>query len=92
MARWEHVFWRAVFCYLVASITCLLYILWPNFDGHPHVPFSSFPDFLVWAPIAPYIAFKLLEGSTTEALVSIIVFGLVFVASHCALHRIAARK
>ena len=92
MGRWDAAFWRAVLCYIMASIACLLYILWPNFEGHTHVPFSAFPDFLVWAPISPYLAFREFKNSASEAITALTVFGFVFVACYGALKRFAHRK
>lgn len=60
--------------YLLAGAAYLLYFKWPNYGGNPHVPFSGFPEFLLWSPVAPYLLFEeLLEGSGAS-LVGFLVF------------------
>lgn len=88
MVRRDLIFLRSLFSYVLASIACLLYILWPHFEGHPHAPFSSFPEFLVWAPISPYMAFVLFETRASEAVTALVIFGLVFAASYAAMTRV----
>lgn len=69
--------------YLAAGAAYLLYFAWPNYAGHAHVPFSAFPEFLVWAPVAPYLAFGELFEKRTGAVVGLLVFGAVFVGGVC---------
>ncbi len=70
---------RSVLSYLVASIACLVYIQWPNFEGHVHAPFSSFPYSLVLAPFMPWMALGMLTEQPLKAALSLAVFGAVFV-------------
>lgn len=65
-------------CYLLAGVAYLLYFGWPHYKGHAHVPFSAFPEFLVWSPVAPYILFQELLEKPNNALPGLFVFGVVF--------------
>ena len=72
----------AVFAsYLAAGAALMLYERWPHYAGHPHVPFSGFPEFLAWSPVAPYLVFtELLERSGRGpggAVVFLLVFGVL---------------
>jgi hypothetical protein len=46
---------KIIACYLLAGVGYLLYFGWPDYEGHAHVPFSDFPAFLLWSPVAPAI-------------------------------------
>lgn len=63
--------------YLVAGAAYLLYFAWPHYEGHAHVPFSAFPEFLVWAPIAPLFMCEALIEKRGGAVVGLLVFGTV---------------
>jgi hypothetical protein len=63
---------------MVSTASCLLYLQWPHFEGHAHVPFSSFPEFLVWSPIVPYFLAVEFERNPTEAILATIIFVAIF--------------
>jgi hypothetical protein len=44
---------RALLCYLLAGAALTIALSWDDMSGHPHVPFSGFPSFLIWSPVAP---------------------------------------
>ena len=89
MSGWERTFWKAVLCYLVASIGCILYLLWPNYEGHAHVPFSSFPSFLLLAPLSPYFALTGFKSDPGESAGALAVFFVVFIAAFFGISRVA---
>ena len=46
---------KLVLAYIGAGAILLMYIMRSNFVGHADIPFSGFPEFLVWSPIAPVL-------------------------------------
>lgn len=68
-------------CYLVAGAAYLLYVSWPHYGGHPHIPFSGFPAFLVFSPVAPFMLFEEVAIDPWRAWPGALVFGTVLVAS-----------
>lgn len=83
MKRGFVVGFKVLICYLAAGAAYLLYFAWPNYEGHAHVPFSAFPDFLVWAPVAPYLLFEELLEGRDGAVVGLLIFGTVLVGGLC---------
>jgi len=51
-------FLKIFICYTIAGGILLTYRAWPNFEGHSHVPFSSFPSFLLFSPVIPLYIFE----------------------------------
>jgi hypothetical protein len=78
MTKYFKVSVKIVACYLIASIAYLLYSSWPHYEGHAHVPFSAFPEFLIWSPIAPYFLFQEFLASPSTAFFGLLVFCLAF--------------
>src|SRR5712691_9109755 len=72
---------KLVACYLIAGATQLVYMLWPNFGGHPHIPFTSFPGVLILSPLVP--VWTLLDvlrlGLDPKLFKALAVFGVAFV-------------
>lgn len=64
--------------YLIASAAYLCFIRWPDWEGHAHVPFSNFPGFLVWAPVAPYFMLTDWLATPGQSLPGILVFAGTF--------------
>ena len=73
---------RMGICYLIAGAASLLFRLWPEWEGHAHIPFSGFPEVLIWTPIAPLLLLADLVQSPAEhgrnALVFLAVLGLAW--------------
>lgn len=80
---------KVVLSYLLAGMAYLLYFKWPHYTGHAHVPFSGFPEFLLWSPIAPYFLLEELLAGSSKSLIGLLVFTTVFV---CALWLFLRRK
>lgn len=77
MTRQTKVVFASIISYCFGSIASLLYMQWPNFEGHVHVPFSSFPSNLIAAPFVPVIAASSLIGTPAEAIPLLLVFAFV---------------
>jgi hypothetical protein len=65
----------------------MVYLQWPDFEGNAHVPFSSFPGFLVWAPLSPYFALTDLKIDSGEPIGALATFLSVFIATFFVLRR-----
>jgi hypothetical protein len=72
---------RLMFAYLVAGAVSIVYLLWPHFDPHAEVPFSGFPGFLVWSPIAPYLLWGEFLENASRGIISWLVFAVTFVVA-----------
>lgn len=62
---------KAIASYLIAGGITLAYIAWPDFEGHAHAPFTSFPSFLVFSPLIPLF---LIEDGIKETIVFLVSF------------------
>jgi hypothetical protein len=78
---------KLIICYLIAAALALGFMQWPNFGGHPHVPFSAFPWSLIWSPYVPIdTVFEILaSGADPDHMRAILVFGAAFIASFACL-------
>lgn len=65
---------KVALSYLLAGAAYLLYLQWPHYAGHAHVPFSGFPEFLVWSPIAPYFLLEELLERSSKSPMGLLVF------------------
>lgn len=91
MNRQKKVVLASIISYWIGSVASLLYMQWPSFQGHVHVPFSSFPIKLIFAPFVPFIAASSLFGTPAEAIPLLVIFFLVTGATFLALKFIAFR-
>ncbi|RNF84163.1 hypothetical protein [Montanilutibacter psychrotolerans] len=82
---------RLLLSYLLASAALAVFVKWPNLDGNAHVPFSGFPEFLVWSPMVPFLALGDLPQRPVSGLLDLSVFLAVFVTSACLLLRTKKR-
>lgn len=67
---------KLLLCYLLAGAVQLLVARYPDYAGHAHLPFSSFPGFLIWTPAAPLLS--LTQAPRNWG--SVAVFALTFAA------------
>lgn len=74
----RRIFLNIVLSHVLAGIGSMLYLQWPNYDGHADVPLSAFPFSLVWAPLAPYIAVANFSAGPRESVMALVVFVVVF--------------
>jgi hypothetical protein len=71
--------------YVLAGASYILYLKWPHYTGNSHIPFSGFPEFLLWSPIAPYSLFKELLTGSNRSFIGLLVFITAFVGMLCIL-------
>lgn len=69
---------KIVASYLFAGVAYLLYFKWPHYEGHAHVPFSGFPEFLIFAPFAPFSLLDDLLNGSENATLGLLIFGSMF--------------
>jgi hypothetical protein len=69
---------KIVLCYLLAGVIYLLYAGWPHYQGHAHVPFSGFPEYLIWTPVVPYLLLEKIATHPGNAVADLSVFCLNF--------------
>ncbi len=74
-------FLKILACYCIAGAILVLYLRWPHYEGHPHVPLSGFPEFLLLSPLAPMLLVSVptIEGNE-KFLSSVVLFILVFLS------------
>jgi hypothetical protein len=72
---------KLLLSYLLAGAAFLLYYEWPYDQANSHVPFSSFPEFLVWSPMAPVILFDQIIKKPIASLFGLVIFSIVFIVS-----------
>ncbi len=78
MKRYFSIGLKLLSCYLLSGAAYLFFIKWPHLEGHSHVPFSGFPEFLVLAPIAPYFMMSDLIEAPRNSMPGVLVFMLAF--------------
>lgn len=69
---------KVVASYLSAGAIYLLYFKWPHYEGHPHVPFSEFPEFLIFAPFVPFFLLDNLLNRPGDSAAGLLIFGAAF--------------
>lgn len=69
---------RLLVAYLVAGAVLVVYLRRANFGAHAHVPFSGFPEFLVWSPLAPAFIVSEFAEHRGDGLMCLMVFGAAF--------------
>lgn len=79
MEKYIQPFLKILACYCIAGAVLVLYLRWPHYEGHPHVPLSGFPEFLLLSPLAPVLLVSdpSIDGDG-EFLSSVVLFILVF--------------
>jgi len=69
---------KLLLAYVIAGATLVMYVRRTNFGGHADVPFSGFPEFLIWSPLAPAIILSEYSEHRMEGVISLLVFGVAF--------------
>jgi hypothetical protein len=78
MRRFATIAGKLLLAYLCSGAILVTYIMWPNFEGHAHAPFSSFPAFLVWSPVAPALIVSEYTEHQADGITSLLVFSVSF--------------
>ena len=80
MRKYTLVIVKLLASYLVAGAIVVTFIMRARFDGNAHIPFSGFPEFLVWSPLAPALIVNEMSEHLGQGVISLIVFCTVFFA------------
>ena len=80
MRKYMPVIVKLLASYLVAGAIVVTFIMRARFDGNAHIPFSSFPEFLVWSPLAPALIVNEMSEHPGQGAISLLVFCTVFFA------------
>jgi hypothetical protein len=71
---------KLLFAYVVAGAILVMYVMRASFSGHAHIPFSGFPEFLVWSPIAPALIYSKFSEHRVNGAISLLVFSVAFIS------------
>lgn len=69
---------KLLLAYVGAGAALVMYVRRSNLGAHAHIPFSGFPGFLVWSPLAPALILSEYAEHRTNGLICLLVFGAVF--------------
>lgn len=69
---------KLLLAYVVAGAISVMYVMRSNFGGHADIPFSGFPEFLVWSPLAPALIASEMSEHQVHGTISLLVFGAAF--------------
>lgn len=69
---------KLLLAYMVAGASLVMYVMRSNFGGHADTPFSGFPEFLVWSPLAPALIASEMSEHQVHGIISLMVFGATF--------------
>jgi hypothetical protein len=75
MRRIAQVIAKLVVAYVFAGAIVVMYARRSNFSGHADVPFSGFPEFLIWSPLAPALIHSDFTENRLDGLTGLLVFG-----------------
>lgn len=73
-------FLKVLVVYLLAGMVFLVFSRWPNLSGNGHVPFSGFPEFLIFAPIVPILVFDEAKSGAMGSLVAAVLYFAIVIA------------
>ena len=74
MHKYALIIVKLLAAYLVAGAIVVTFIMRARFDGNAHIPFSGFPEFLVWSPLAPALIVNEMSEHPGQGVISLIVF------------------
>lgn len=77
MRKYMLVIIKLLLAYLVAGAVAVTYVMHARLDGNAHIPFSGFPDFLVWSPLAPALIVNEMSEHPGQGAISLLVFCIV---------------
>ena len=78
MHKYALIIVKLLAAYLVAGAIVVTFIMRARFEGNAHIPFSGFPEFLVWSPLAPALIVNEMSEHPGQGAISLIVFCTVF--------------
>ena len=71
MKKYLILFLKVFASYTIAGAIFITYVSWPDFQSHPHVPFSSYPSSLIFSPVVPLF---LIEENLKTVLIFMVSF------------------
>ena len=80
MRKYTLVIVKLLAAYLAAGAIAVAYIMRTRLDGNVHIPFSGFPEFLIWSPLAPALIVSEMSEHPGQGAISLLVFCTVFFA------------
>ena len=78
MHKYASIILKLLFAYFVAGAIVVTYIMRARLDGNAHIPFSGFPEFLVWSPLAPALIVNEMSEHPGQGAISLLVFCTAF--------------
>ena len=70
---------KLLLAYLVAGAIAMMFVMRARLDGNAHIPFSGFPEFLVWSPLAPALIVNEMSEHPGQGAISLFVFCTAFI-------------
>ena len=74
MHKYALIIVKLLAAYLVAGAIVVTFIMRSRLDGNAHIPFSGFPELLVWSPLAPALIVNEMSEHPGQGVISLIVF------------------
>ena len=78
MRKYMPVIVKLLASYLVAGAIVVTFIMRARLDGNAHIPFSGFPELLVWSPLAPALIVSEMSEHPGQGAISLLVLCTVF--------------
>ena len=78
MHKYALIIVKLLAAYLVAGAIVVTFIMRARFEGNAHIPFSGFPEFLIWSPLAPALIVNEMSEHPGQGAVSLLVLCTVF--------------
>ena len=78
MHKYALIIVKLLAAYLVAGAIVVTFIMRARFEGNAHIPFSGFPEFLVWSPLAPALIVNEMSEHPGQGAISLLVLCTVF--------------
>ena len=78
MRKYTLVIVKLLAAYLAAGAIAAMYLMRDRLDGNAHIPFSGFPEFLVWSPLAPALIVNEMSEHPGQGAISLLVLCTVF--------------
>ena len=78
MHKYALIIVKLLAAYLVAGAIVVTFIMRARFEGNAHIPFSGFPEFLIWSPLAPALIVSEMSVHPGQGAISLLVLCTVF--------------
>ena len=78
MHKYALIIVKLLAAYLVAGAIVVTFIMRSRLDGNAHIPFSGFPEFLIWSPLAPALIVSEMSEHPGQGAISLLVLCTAF--------------